>query len=1289
MNPPLQNLGSVIMPDNGRFKQDHYQPHLSAIADQTLEQINEDYQSSEGTSSDIKTPKNANQQPSVSYNMNQYGFMHSLDRFAAMTQQAASTSSNPNKQSEVEHAADMSVSIDLDELQKEQANKLLSKQEDEQGLSLKYDELFKEYNKCQMLLKLRGKKLEETSNSAAVMQEDYNRQLRAMSHRLLLADQENEELRRRLDEASEKQRGDEERCQKAEKSQRDIQEANGELVKKNALLMSKISELENDVESLNFQISEQEKNDTIETITKRYEMAIEQMREQHHKESQQYQESLSRCQMEIGSQLETIKSTEVHMSELNEQKTRLEAQLNQLRVRTSNDQQMIDKLTFRCQELEQKAQLHVATSGHNGEQMEAATMETLKKELDRALEGQSTKWAECQALKEQTTVLSKRLGESEAVREKLEKERQELADELRDTKTWLDKLLAKEEHINSAQATMQNLDLIVEENEKKMQTLHDEITQLRLENEQLVVHSQAKEAVQQEFFVQINDLKLEIANLQTENGKIKKMYLEVCNEKANLEAVIKEQYDTEYEKRLGVRLEARLEEERRALAASVSKQNADLIDEHKKEIASRQAEIASLRTKLSTSEQDLELMRKQKVDLELRLSAEKSALNEQLASKEKLLKESKIEQEAHIKQLEEELVAQKSLVSTLERQKTEFEAKISELTQNEAKVQADLRAEKAGLLRSLEEAVAARTEAVAQNGELSQRLKLVEERSRLQLEKLSQAEVQIGRLSELEAKLARTEAQLEAETRERAGELEKMKTEYETEFTQLAEKFGAEVKLSAHLGEENESLKEHLTNLQSQLTELQARVDKSKLDMAKALEEKDKECEKVCGQLQQRYQEDYDKFMRDHKAIVQKIIQEKRTEHEAEIEAIIRKHELKAEERDQEEQRLLKQIKELKSTIQLQGSAQTPKSTPRSAPKPVMVDAKVQTELVTVSEVATSFSADYTTPVRDEDLDVHESKMAFKDDYIRQLEEMLKKTDSHFKQEIEKMMLIEDGKRAKLESEVESLRKHLAQVKDRLNGGGKSASCTNLVHDDEDGTDLDSEVDSTLSSQHCHSKYFKLRRRLNQKDEEMGTIEQAYRLQIEGLEAKFNRLLDQSRKDLENKERDCVKAREEIARLRSELSKQRDSSEFFRKSLADSEKIIESLKAEMKLNKENHLSEIASAKMREEMEKKSLKIRCHELEREIESMSAAMEKRVQKSMAEAEATMSRMRESHEDELTKMKMRMKDLVKQAGRLSSMNCQSVSVQTDVDQSYIEQLIEFKQKHLEVLAQWKGKI
>jgi chromosome segregation ATPase len=114
--------------------------------------------------------------------------------------------------------------------------------------------------------------------------------------------------------------------------------------------------------------------------------------------------------------------------------------------------------------------------------------------------------------------------------------------------------------------------------------------------------------------------------------KVREMYIEVCNDKNNLQDTLKLQLDQEYEARLRQQVDRilanKLDEQRNLLADRHSQERITLIGDYKLKLDAQIAEINKTRELLAAAEKDLEISRKERINLESSIEKLNIELNE-------------------------------------------------------------------------------------------------------------------------------------------------------------------------------------------------------------------------------------------------------------------------------------------------------------------------------------------------------------------------------------------------------------------------------------------------------------------------------------------------------------------------------------------------------------------------------------------------------------------------------------------------------------------------------------
>ena len=198
------------------------------------------------------------------------------------------------------------------------------------------------------MYKVRGKKLEEVTNNFQAYQEDISRDIRAMKHRLLLAEKEKESLQTSVEQSRDLCTQYKSESEQSKKTCNDIQEKFDKLKQTNRLLEQKISEAEQDVVNLQVQIAEQQKLDSLERVQEQHEHFVQQLRDKYEKDLLLLKEKCNDVQTELNEkhefihmlrvQLETAtKNAEMASVERADTINRLTKSLNDLQTKYDQD----------------------------------------------------------------------------------------------------------------------------------------------------------------------------------------------------------------------------------------------------------------------------------------------------------------------------------------------------------------------------------------------------------------------------------------------------------------------------------------------------------------------------------------------------------------------------------------------------------------------------------------------------------------------------------------------------------------------------------------------------------------------------------------------------------------------------------------------------------------------------------------------------------------------------------------------------------------------------------------
>jgi len=358
------------------------------------------------------------------------------------------------------------------------------------------------------------------------------------------------------------------------------------------------------------------------------------------------------------------------------------------------------------------------------------------------------------------------------------------------------------------------------------------------------------------------------------------MYIEVCNDKNNLQDTLKEQYDVDYEQKLKHQLEMavsnKLNEQKNYLADKWSQERIVLIDDYKKKLDINVAELKALKEQMNETQKSCEQLKQEKTNLQVKST-----------QVEYDLKEKCVHLENAIKNNEENFKNEKSfLCAELETLKKELDdARISfsdqkeqleyKLTQSE-KLLVDLKCEyereKQNFVNQIDTAIKEKDSLTSVNQDLKKKLEL-ESAKKMENESLKVKELE-SKLIEVQLNLSQCELKLNANQIEFSeievklhNEQEKFKTassKWEIETNKLNQNLislkseydklcqlnkNLEVKIDQ---QENECIK--LKQLNEQLNSKAAQEANEKLDVQKQnwiqernllISKKDEELQKV------------------------------------------------------------------------------------------------------------------------------------------------------------------------------------------------------------------------------------------------------------------------------------------------------------------------------------------------------------------------------------------------------------------------------------------------------------
>lgn len=246
--------------------------------------------------------------------------------------------------------------VDLKELDENQLKQLKAEEEKQQQEEyFNIEHLNRLYCQAQFLYKIRGKKLEEVTNRFTAYQEDMAREMRAMKHRLYLAEKEKDGVQISLDQAHELCNKYKMETDAAVKSLGEQQDKYESLKQTNRQLEKKLTEYEQEIESLQMHINEQQKLDTLERVKEQNENFIQKLREQYERDMFQLKEQLAVQENEINEKNDFIKLMKLELDEMGKN----------LQEATVERASTVNRLTKSLNELQSKYNQDILIFEHN------------------------------------------------------------------------------------------------------------------------------------------------------------------------------------------------------------------------------------------------------------------------------------------------------------------------------------------------------------------------------------------------------------------------------------------------------------------------------------------------------------------------------------------------------------------------------------------------------------------------------------------------------------------------------------------------------------------------------------------------------------------------------------------------------------------------------------------------------------------------------------------------------------------------------------------------------------
>ena len=495
------------------------------------------------------------------------------------------------------------------------------------------DKINHAFGKLKVLYNARGKKLDEVTNRFEAYKEDVTRELRAMMHRVNLAEDEKQKAQVSLEQSKQLCQQYQTDVQIMNKQNQEVKMEVEKLKGMNGELLAKLQEANEDIEALNYQLEQQQNLDSIERLKTQNEQIVTQMREKYEHEMFLMKESLNKNELELNekhhlcdllrSQLDqSLKQSDQALIERGETINRLNKRLLELQKQyddllvlrninssevSQTNMKLYEKITYlenvnqdrekyfqqlqeRNKDLEEQVKLFEAMQLCNQQQQHLlsdsnitehgsllsstaattpTTNDTLKKELERSLNllkakrNDITKYQnEIQKLKDQLSK-SQPLSSQQQQANSLNASQKNVIDELTKEKTYLqndiDELKLKLEdsyrQTDTVSQEKQELENELYLRSEQIEILNNELAKQKEETSGEFIEERLKiefknERVQliSKYELNIQSLKHDLDNSNAEVIKLKQLYVDICNEKNDIEDRMRESCEKDVKK---------------------------------------------------------------------------------------------------------------------------------------------------------------------------------------------------------------------------------------------------------------------------------------------------------------------------------------------------------------------------------------------------------------------------------------------------------------------------------------------------------------------------------------------------------------------------------------------------------------------------------------------------------------------------------------------------------------------------------------------------------------------
>ena len=548
------------------------------------------------------------------------------------------------------------------------------------------DVLKREYGNLRILYIARGKKLDEVSNRFEAFKEDVTRQTRSLTHQANMANKDKEEALLSLEQSHQLAQTYQSEIETLTRKNQDMKQYLDQSKITNDELNAKLKDTTDEIESLNFQLQQLQKLDSIERMRAQNDQILNKMREKYESDAFLMKEKMNRNDFDLSEKIQAYeilkieydkfrKDSDSTLLERNDMISRLKKQNSDMLVSSSyNDSvnitlklnekirfledgirerdKQLERLQTHVNELEEQVKLNDAMNANdsstkcnnNSNLMSTSTSnDTLRKEVRGLMDTLKTKRSDIEKYQKEIQRLKDELNsyqqqqqpksnsEAHEAVEEFTKQVVELESEIVDLKCKLEDSYRETDSLNEKKQCLENE---IDYKNQQIESLNFEIGKYEQQSNVDYIRETLKVEFENEKFSLVNDyeqeiqsLKLELGKLNSEMDRTKEAYIEVCTERKGVEERLRSQYESNFSKVMA---------ENESKMKSVNDERERLYEKDKNETEkNNQIKVAALEKEI----QDLKNDRKKletnyKAEIE-GLLKEKSSLLEKCSNLEK------------------------------------------------------------------------------------------------------------------------------------------------------------------------------------------------------------------------------------------------------------------------------------------------------------------------------------------------------------------------------------------------------------------------------------------------------------------------------------------------------------------------------------------------------------------------------------------------------------------------------------------------------------------------------